>query len=129
MKWTIHYANGKTFSSEHGTFKRAPARGIVVIVQDSKEHISEIVSSADFYVWWNNRWQGLAHIYDLWDYAIETNLVPKNSPPSIIYEKMDEWVDRGLVKIGRMVTQDQYNLIMREANIEKTGWSSWERRP
>jgi len=128
VKWKIFYPSGDVFSNKDGTRQEAPARGVIAIVQDDKYHISQVVTGGDFYVWWHKRWQALAHIYDLWDYAIEEKFIPDGSPPSAIHDKMDWLVAEGYVKIGRMITEDEYNKIMKAANIERTAWKSWERK-
>jgi len=127
MNWKIFYAGGITFSGSDGR-QDAPARGVIAIVQDDPDHISQVVSGGDFYVWWHDRWQALAHIYDLWDYAIEMKFLPPDSPASAIHDKMDWMVKEGYVKIGRMTTQAEYNRTMKQANIERTAWRHWERK-
>jgi len=129
MSWIIFYPGGTRFSSDDGDIQNAPARGVLAIVQDNPEHVSEIVTGADFYAWWDGRWRGLAHIYDLWDYAIETGLLDSDQLPSAIYPLMDDLIERGWVKIGRMVTQGEYDQATKNANLTKTGWLPYERRP
>lgn len=127
IKWMIFYEGG-TFSSGQGNPKDAPARGIQAIVQDHKDVGAEIITSVDYYIWWRDRWQGVSHFYDLWDFAIEEGFLQEDSLPSAMHDIIDFLVRNGYVKFGRRIDQDAYNLVMRHAMQTKDGWLPKEER-
>lgn len=106
MGWKVYYGDGSTFSGDDGEFSLAPARGVQVIVQDHPGVGMELVTGADYYVW-GGCWRGV-DIFGLFDYLIEPGM------KKVIF--------------GRTITQDEYNKIMRGANLDKSGWLSKERR-
>jgi len=112
MFWRVYYGDGTTFSNEDGFVYNVPTRNVQVIVQHSKEHGIELISSTDYYIWNNNRWYGVDQ-FGLYDYLIDPG-----------------WKR---VLFGRMLTKEEYNaiwsLVSEEAKEEKTAFEKWERRP
>lgn len=106
MEWQIFYGDGTTFSDEDGGPEEAPARDVQVIVQDCKQHISELVTGGDYYIW-EGRWRAV-DLFGLYDYLIEPG-----------------WK---VVLFGRMISQDEYSELVHRANIVKTGWLPRERK-
>ena len=107
MKWRIYYEDGE-FSSEEGGIAEAPARGVMVIVQDD-EHVGWATQTgSDYYVWRDGRWWGV-DIFGLYDFLIEL----------------------GLVKFGRTITSKEFNAIYQRALSEapKHGFKPKERKP
>jgi hypothetical protein len=113
MNWMIFY----DIREPHGVYEGdgseesialAPTRGVQIIVQDHPEIGVEIVSGADYYVWRYDRWWGVDH-FGLWDYICSDGLKK--------------------VLCGRTVLKDEYNELVRRANLTKDAWLKSERRP
>jgi hypothetical protein len=105
MAFKIFYDDRCEYDSE--SEDDMPGRGVQVIVQDHPDIGAEMVCGADYYVLdKNGRWRGV-DIFGLFDYLL----------------------DSGVVVFGRMITEDQYSKICKEAMDMKNGWRPKERKP
>jgi hypothetical protein len=102
INWRIFYDGSEWYDSNDGGPETAPARGVQVIVQDHREHRAEIVTGGDYYVWRDERWWA-TDIIGLWDYLC-----------------MDGWKR---VLFGRMIVQDEYNAVVKEATATRDSWN------
>jgi hypothetical protein len=107
MRWRVIYHDREDYSSEDGGPETAPARGVLVILQDDKDNGVELVHGADYYVWNYERWWRV-DINGLWDYLC-----------------MPGWK---AVLFGRMVLQEEYDAAIRAAGVVKETWFRRERR-
>ena len=99
MRWRIHYDNDSIFTSEDGHPRDAPARGVVAITQwrSGGIHKNMYVSRCAFFVWdeVDQQW------YDCDYIGMVDRLLLRQ--------------DKALIKLGRYVPDDQWELIKREA--------------
>ena len=107
-EFVIYYGDGSTYSNEDGPPEDAPARNVQIIVQPHRQVGVEIVSSADNYVWMDDRgWWGVDRD-GMMDYLIEPGW------KKVLY--------------GRTLLQSEYDQIVKAANLEKDAWLERERR-
>ena len=105
MKWRIYYEHGRTYDGPEPPVGEN-ARGVQAVVQDHPEVRAEIVTSSDYYVWHQGRWKGVDS-NGLFDYLL----------------------DSGIVLLGRTITREEYQAIIRRAAADKDTWLPTERKP
>lgn len=59
MRWRVYYGDGSYFNDGDYWHEHLPTRDVQAIVQDHPDVGWEIVSHADYYVWWGGRWRGV----------------------------------------------------------------------
>ena len=141
LKWRIYYGDGSTWESLDG---KPPIRDVQVIVQSHPDVGWHTMCKYDYYVWWNERWQGVDEIglYDLLD---ELGLLKAVISTTYIVMVDGEWQnvsspgfyawlkELGTVLLGRTMTTRQFNNVMKRAVADlgklKTGWLRDEERP
>jgi len=138
--WRIYYADGTTFD---GPSERPPSRGVEVIVQRHPDIGWHTMCKYDYYVWYDERWQGVDEI-GLYDLLEEFGMIRPSVGDKHTVMVDGEWIDlsgmgfyawlkeTGIVLLGRTLTQKKFNDVMRRAldfmGSEKTGWTREERR-
>lgn len=92
VDWKIYYGDGSTFSSDDGCWRDAPAGDVQLVAQTNADHGVEYVRGGDFYVMRNGCWFGLDQI-----------------------GFFDHLLNMGLLKIGRMLTREEYDAVVQRA--------------
>jgi len=110
MAYRVYYDDHKEFDVPREG-EKPPARGVQVIIQEDKSVGWAAVTSKDYYILRDGRW-----------YAVDENGL------------YDYLLDTGLVLFGRMITQEEYDDVMRRAMADlslarKTGYLPHERKP
>lgn len=108
--WAIYYGDGSVYSSEDGSHWDAPARNVQVIVVADPDHKWTTVSSTDYYILWDDRWQGVDW-FGLYDYLCEPG------PRKVLF--------------GRTLTQVEWDALLGRVWKEwgeKDAWRKGERK-
>lgn len=108
--WVIFYDDGSTFSSDTGRWEDAPARGVQVIVFEDDRTKWAMRHGGDFF-----------------------GLADNGAPLGLDHEGLIDYVAdvRGLVKVGRMLSQDGFDVVYQRAAricdlLKKHGWPCYE---
>jgi hypothetical protein len=102
--YRIFYSDQSVYNDGEGD--NPPSRDVQVILQYDSERGPYFQSGADFYVWREDRWQGVDH-FGLYDYLL----------------------DSGLVLFGRTITNAEYSKIYQQAKGDKKTFLPQERKP
>jgi hypothetical protein len=109
MNWTIYYGDGSKFAGKNERHvELAPTRDVQFILQDNPLVGIEIVTAADYYVWYDGAWWG-RDIFGLWDYLASPGMKR--------------------VLFGRMMLREEYNKLCKEVSEDKHGWLTREVKP
>jgi hypothetical protein len=150
MDWLIIYSDGSTYSDQDGPPESAPARGVVVIVQDDPNvtvNVGRIMRfERDFY-WYAGQWFG-GDFEGMRDHVIDNGFYLGTEPDGFTHSWLendavcrgDIWalhdaIERsGLVKIGIMLGNDEYKRLYDLAAIapdfrRKSARAPGEKRP
>jgi hypothetical protein len=116
LNWKIWYAGGSVYTDEDGPPESAPGRGVLVIVQQDANHGRRRVSSTDFYVWREGRWDG-CDLAGLLDHLIERGFLVEG-----------EVIDTGAVLMfvlenhlalfGRLVSRAEWERVSAQAETD-----------
>ena len=134
-RWRIYYSDGATVDDQ---LDNPPCRGVEVIVQRHPDIGWHTMCKYDYYVWWDNRWQGVDEI-GLYDLLEELGMIRPSIGDVHTVKVSGEWKDvsgmgfyawlkeLGFVLLGRTMTQKKFNAVMKRAledmDAEKTGWT------
>lgn len=90
--WRIYYDDKPSFGSGDGNPSDAPAWGVQIIVQADPDAGRYIVSNHDFYIYRGGQWFGVD-----------------------IFGLIDFLTAQGLVKIGRIISNQEFERVYRES--------------
>lgn len=117
VKWKVYYDNEETFSDLDGSPYDAPAVGVLVIIQEDKEHGWHSVCGKDYYILDNRgtelKWWCVDH-FGLYDYLIQ-----KGAKRVLFGREVENTL---FSKIYEKASKDVYFLA-------KTAFKSKERKP
>lgn len=96
VAWVIYYDAGKTFSSEDGLPVDAPARGVQMIAEADPAVGCRLQEGSDYYIRRCDKWIGVDLI-----------------------GLIDQLCEAGLVKLGRMLTDEEFRAVKTRAMADK----------
>ncbi len=109
-RFRIYYDGGEIYE---GAPENAPAWGVLVIVQENRNHGRELVTTKDYFIWQGDEGWRSVDLIGMHDYLQQPG-----------------WKR---VLFGRMVADDNWNATMKRANDdatfpERTAWGRYEVR-
>jgi len=140
LLWRIYYGDGSIFENLDG---KPPLRDVQVIIQRHPDIGWHTQCTYDYYIWWDQRWQGVDEM-GLYDILEEHGLLKPHIGSKYIVKQNGEWVkvsgagfyswlkELGFVLLGRTMTRKKFDAVMRRAlkdmGQEKLGWLRDEHR-
>jgi len=125
----IYYDDGRTYSGNH---LDAPGWGVQVIVMSDRSTGRFFQCGFDYYIWRDTRWFGVDAIGAI-DYLIQIGFTHAGDKKPVA-DILRDAIYMGHVKAGRTISQDDFQSIVRRANIDpdfpnRTATSPHEKLP